>query len=58
MYLQGLRYIAFVFILLQFGDVQALPSVEFIREFVVTNHRSSVVLHVSDDTPIQDCMIW
>ena len=32
MYLHRLRYIASVIILLQGGDVQALPSVEFIRD--------------------------
>ena len=58
MYLHGVRYIAFVIILLQGGNVQALPSIEFIREFAVTNHRSSVVLHVPEDIPIQDCLIW
>ena len=57
MYLHRMRYIAIIFFLLD-CNANALPSVEFIRDFAKQHHRSSVVLHVPDNLPIIDCMNW
>ena len=57
MYLHGMRYIAIIGVLLN-CNANALPSVEFVRDFAKQHHRSSVVLHVPDNLPTIDCMKW
>ena len=36
----------------------ALPSVNFLRQFIANHQRSSVIFHVPDDNTVIDCLKW
>ena len=57
MYLHRMQIIGFVLILLYY-NVNALPSVEFVREFVLKHQRSSVVVHIPETLSLHECMKW
>ena len=55
MFLQRMQYVVSILALL-LCNAFALPSVEFIRQFAEKNSRSSITLHVPDETPTFDCV--
>ena len=57
MYLHRMQIIGFVLILLYY-NANALPSVEFVREFVLKHQRSSVVVHIPETLSLHECMKW
>ena len=57
MYSHKMRYIAFILGIL-ICSVKSLPPEEFIREFAVKHQRSSVVLHVPNNTLVHDYVKW
>ena len=57
MYLHKMQFIVVVFSVLLF-ESKALPNTKFIYEFALQHQKSNIILHASEEAPIQDGIHW
>ena len=57
MYLLKMQLIVVVFSVLLFKS-KALPNTKFIYEFAVHHKKSNIILHFSEEAPIEDGIHW